>query len=161
MEIRFENEVYNLELAGHRKHLHQAVEEFVEDEERTDELMVEIDEIHELISNQDLHGLVNGYFKYSDIIFMAVEENEMLKDALESAGYKVESSNVSRSLYAVNDDGVEVRISNHKRPAVEQNGIWMEHEYEKEIIVENNIVSLNTLKNNGFSKMDKTEYILG
>ena len=79
MEIRFENEVYNLELAGHRKHLHQAVEEFVEDEERTDELMVEIDEIHELISNQDLHGLVNGYFKYSDIIFMAVEENEMLK----------------------------------------------------------------------------------
>ena len=161
MEIRFENEVYDLELAGHRKHLHQAVEEFVEDEERTDELMVEIDEIHELISNQDLHGLVNGYFKYSDIIFMAVEENEMLKDALESAGYKVESSNVSRSLYAVNDDGVEVRISNHKRPAVEQNGIWMEHEYEKEIIVENNIVSLNTLKNNGFSKMDKTEYILG
>ena len=161
MEIRFNNEVYDLELAGHRRLLHQAVEEFVEDEEWTDELMVEIDEIHELISNQDLHGLVNGYFKYSDIIFMAVEENEMLKDALESAGYKVESSNVSRSLYAVNDDGVEVRISNHKRPAVEQNGIWMEHEYEKEIIVENNIVSLNTLKNNGFSKMDKTEYILG
>lgn len=161
MEIRFENEVYDLELAGHRKHLHQAVEEFVEDEEWTDELMVELDEIHELISNQDFDGLVNGYFKYSDIIFMAVEENEMLKDALESAGYKVESSNVSRSLYAVNDDGVEVRISNHKRPAVEQNGIWSEVEHEKEIIVENNIVSLNTLKNNGFSKMDKTEYILG
>ena len=161
MEIRFENEVYNLELAGHRKHLHQAVEEFVEDEERTDELMVEIDEIHELISNQDLHGLVNGYFKYSDIIFMAVEENEMLKDALESAGYKVESSNVSRSLYAINDNGIEVRISDHKRPAVEQNGIWSEIEHEKEIIVNDNIVSLNTLKTNGFSKMDKKEYILG
>ena len=161
MEIRFENEVYNLELAGHRRLLHQEIDEFVEDKEWTDELMEELDEIHELISSQDLSGLVNGYFKYSDIIFMAVEENEMLKDALESAGYKVESSNVSRSLYAVNDDGVEVRISNHKRPAVEQNGIWMEHEYEKEIIVENNIVSLNTLKNNGFSKMDKTEYILG
>ena len=161
MEIRFENEVYNLELAGHRKHLHQAVEEFVEDEERTDELMVEIDEIHELISNQDLHGLVNGYFKYSDIIFMAVEENEMLKDALESAGYKVESSNVSRSLYAINDNGIEVRISDHKRPAVEQNGIWSEIEHEKEIIVNDNIVSLNTLQNNGFSKLDKPEYILG
>ena len=161
MEIRFENEVYDLELAGHRKHLHQAVEEFVEDEDWTDELMEELDEIHELISNQDLHGLVNGYFKYSDIIFMAVEENEMLKDALESAGYKVESSRVSRSLYAINDNGEEVRISNHKRPAVEQNGIWSEVKYEKEIIVEDNIVSLNALKENGFSKMDKTEYILG
>lgn len=161
MEIRFENEVYNLELAGHRRLLHQAIDEYVEDTEWTEELLAEMDTIHQLISNKDYEGLIDGYFEYTDCHFMAVEENELLEDALQSAGYKVESSNVSRSLYAVNDDGVEVRISNHKRPAVEQNGIWMEHEYEKEIIVENNIVSLNTLKNNGFSKMDKTEYILG
>ena len=161
MEIRFENEVYDLELAGHRKHLHQAVEEFVEDTEWTEELLEEMDTIHELISSKDHEGLIDGYFEYSDIVFLEVEENEMLKDALESAGYQVNSSNISRSLYALNDDGVEVRISDHKRPAIEQNGIWSEVEYEKEIIVEDNIVKLNVLKRNGFSKLEKTEYILG
>mgnify|MGYP001409750122 FL=1 len=161
MEIRFENEVYNLELSGHRRLLHEAIEDYVDELEMTDEVLEELELAHRLISNKDVKGLVDGCFVYSELVFLEVEENEILEEALRNAGYEVQTSRVSRSIYAINDEGIEVRISDHKRPAVEQNGIWMDHEYEKEIIVNNNIVYLNQLKENGFSKLDKVEYLLG
>lgn len=161
MEIRFENEVYNLELNGHRRLLHEAIEEYVNGLEITDEILEELELAHELISNKDVKGLIDGFFVYSELVFLEVEENELLEEALKEAGYEVQTSRVSRSIYAINDEGIEVRISDHKRPAVEQNGIYMDHEYEKEIIVNNNIVYLNQLKANGFSKLDKVEYLLG
>jgi len=158
MRVRFENEIYNLEYSSDRRILHEVIEEYVGELE--DEVLEELELAHELISNKDVKGLIDGFFVYSELVFLEVEENEMLKDALESAGYKVESSNVSRSLYAINDNGEEVRISNHKRPAVEQNGIYEKVEYEKEIITKNNIVYLRQLKEGGFSKLDKSEYLL-
>src|SRR5690625_468110 len=161
MEIRFENEVYNLELIGHRRILHEATEDYVDELAMTDEVLEELELAHRLISNKDMKGLVDGCFAYSELVFLEVEENEILEEALRNAGYEVQTSRVSRSIYAINDEGIEVRISDHKRPAVEQNGIWMDHEYEKEIIVNNNIVYLNQLKENGFSKLDKVEYLLG
>lgn len=161
MEIRFENEVYNLELRGHRRLLHEAIEGYVDELEMADEVLEELELAHELISNKDIKGLVDEFFAYSELVFLEVEENEILEEALKNAGYEVQTSRVSKSIYAINDEGVEVRISDHKRPAVEQNGIWMDHEYEKEIIVNNNIVCLNQLKENGFSKLDKVEYLLG
>src|SRR5690625_3184026 len=115
MRVRFENEIYNLEYSSDRRILHEVIEEYVGELE--DEVLEELELAHELISNKDVKGLIDGFFVYSELVFLEVEENEMLKDALESAGYKVESSNVSRSLYAINDNGEEVRISNHKRPA--------------------------------------------
>lgn len=161
MRIKFENEVYDLESRHERYLLHQATYEYTEELEWTDELEEELEEINKLISNQDYANLINRYFFESDIIFLEIEEDGLLEEALVSAGYKVESSNVSRSLYVINDDGEEVRISDHKRPAVEQNGIYTEHEYDKELIVKDNIVFGRQLRRNGFSKLDKDEYLLG
>lgn len=165
MEIRFENEVYNLELAGHRKSLHQAIEEYVNGLEITDEVLEELELAHNLISNKDVKGLVDEYFAYSNLVFLEVEENELLEEALKNAGYEVDSSRVSKSIYAVNDEGIEVRISDHKRPAIIENGMYIgEHHYEKEIITTDNIVYLRQLKEAGFSKLNKlnkSEYILG
>ena len=161
MEIRFENEVYNLELSGHRRLLHEAIEDYVDELEMTDEVLEELELAHRLISNKDVKGLIDGFFVESELVFLEVKENELLEEALRAAGYEVQTSRVSRSIYAINDEGIEVRISDHKRPAVEQNGIWMDHECEKEIIVNNNIVYLKQLKENGFSKLDKVEYLLG
>lgn len=162
MEILFEDVVYDLENRGLRKLLHQAVEEHVEGREFTDEMLDELELIHELISAKDYNGLIDGYFEHTGIIFLEVDDNDILERALLNAGYEVQTSRVSRSIYAINDEGIEVRISDHKRPAIVANGAYVgEHHYEKEIIVNDNIVYLKPLKEAGFSKLDRPEYIFG
>lgn len=162
MEILFEDVVYDLENRGLRKLLHQAIEEYVEGREFTDEMIEELELIHELISAKDFNGLIDGYFEHTGIVFMEVDDNYILERALINAGYKVETSKVSRSIYAINDEGSEVRISDHKRPAIVNNGMYIgEHEYEKEIIVKGNTIYLRQLKAAGFSKLNRPEYIFG
>lgn len=161
--IRFENEVYDLSINGLRKLLHDAVESHIDELELeySDFIFEEIDQIHELISSQDINSLIDDFWLDGDIYFSEVEQTDLLVEALIAAGYKVEKSNVSRSIYAINDNGEEVRISDHKRPAIEQNGIWSDIEYENEIIVSDNIVYLRQLHVNGFFKLNKNEYLLG
>lgn len=162
MEILFEDVIYDLENRGFRKLLHQAIEEYVEDREFTNEIIEELELIHELISAKDFNGLIDGYFEHTGIVFMEVDDNYILERALINAGYKVETSKVSRSIYAINDEGSEVRISDHKRPAIVNNGMYIgEHEYEKEIIVKGNTIYLRQLKAAGFSKLNRPEYIFG
>lgn len=163
MEIGFLSEVYDLTLAGHRKILHDVVNETFNEEvyEPTDEEYDELDEVHTFISNQDIKGLLNGYFARGELNFIEVEEDEHLLAALESNGYKVEKSLASRSLYAINDSGEEVRISDHKRPAVVEDGIYVrDHEYENELVIDGNVVNKDQLKKFGFSKLNKDEYYL-
>lgn len=163
MEIRFENEVYDLTLKGHRKLLHKAVEEYFYslDIDYID-YMDDLDEVQSLISSQDVNGLVDGFFVDGELNFFEVEQDELLADALEQAGYSFEKSNISRSIYAINDNGQEVRISDHKRPAIVQNGAYVgDHHYELEIIIKDNIVNGHQLRMNGFSKLTKNEYLLG
>lgn len=160
MEIRFENEMYDLSLNGHRKILHNVVEDAFSN--LCDVEYDDLDMIHSLISSQDVQGLVNGFFCNGDLTFMQADYSDYLVDALTNSGYSFEKSNVSRSLYATNDNGKEVRISDHVRPAIVQNGVYVgEHDYSYQIIVKDNIVSINKLKENGFSKLNKSEYILG
>src|SRR5690625_316817 len=163
MKIRFENEVYDLECRELRRALHEEVDNYVYelDAELFDEYQDDLGEIHELISNKNIDGLVDGYFFDGEVNFFTVESDELLFDALIQSGYEVEKSNVSRSIYVINDEGEEVRISDHKRPAVEQNGIYEEHEYENEIIVKENIIKLAQLKAKGINKLNKSEYLLG
>lgn len=163
MEIRLENEVYDLEIPYLRKLLHEHVENVFDKVvfEPEDEDYNDLEKIHELISAQDVNGLLKGFFCNGNIHFTTVREDEMLLNALKEAGYQVEKSNISRSLYAINDDGIEVRIADHKRPAVEQNGIWQEWEYDKEIIVKNNIIYGIRLQEVGFSKLPNKEFIFG
>ena len=162
MEILFEDVVYDLENRGLRKLLHQAIEDYVEGSEFTDEMIEELELIHNLISTKDYNGLIDGYFEHTGIVFLEVDDNYILERALINAGYKVETSKVSRSIYAINDEGIEVRISDHKRPAIVINGAYVgEHHYEKEIITKDNIVYLRQLKEAGFSKLNRPEYIFG
>lgn len=162
MEILFEDVVYDLESRGFRKLLHQAVEEYVEGREFTDEMLDELELIHELISAKDYKGLIDGYFEHTGISFYKVDDNYILERALKSAGYEVQTSKVSRSIYAINDEGTEVRISDHKRPAIVVDGAYVgEHHYEKEIIVKGNTIYLRQLKAAGFSKLNRPEYIFG
>ena len=162
MEILFEDVVYDLEGRGFRKLLHQAVEEYVEGKEFTDEMLEELELIHDLISSKDFNGLIDGYFEHTGIAFLEVDDNYILERALKNVGYKVETSKVSRSIYAINDDGIEVRISDHKRPAIVVNGAYVgEHHHEKEIIVKGDTIYLRQLKEAGFSKLNRSEYIFG
>ena len=162
MEILFEDVVYDLESRGFRKLLHQAVEEYVEGREFTDEMIEELELIHELISAKDYSGLIDGYFEHTEITFLEVDDNYILERALKNAGYEVKTSRVSRSIYAINDEGIEVRISDHKRPAIVVNGAYVgEHHYEKEIIIKGNTIYSKQLKEAGFSKLNRSEYIFG
>lgn len=162
MEVLFEDVVYDLENRGLRKLLHQAIEDYVEGREFTDEMLDELEVIHGLISAKDYKGLIDGYFEHTGIVFLEVDDNYILERALRNAGYEVQTSKVSRSIYAINDEGIEVRISDHKRPAIVVNGAYVgEHHYEKEIIVKGNTIYSKQLKEAGFSKLNRPEYIFG
>lgn len=162
MEIRFGNTAYNLDRSGFRKLLHDAVDEAAYDLELDDDMLEELEQVHALISSKNVDALLDGFFLNGHILFYPVEHDDFLKNALEEAGYKVTQSFASFSLYVINDDGEEVRISNHKRPAYERNdGLYDEHEYENEIIIKDNIVKIHDLKANGITKLTKDEYLLG
>ena len=163
MEIIFENEVYDLSLKGHRKLLHRAIEDYIDKLDiEVVEYLDELEEVHSLISSQDAKRLVNGFFMDGELCFFSVEEENLLVNALNKYGYHFEKSNASRSIYAINDNGQEVRISDHKRPPIVQNGIYItDHYYEHEIIIDGNIVPGRQLKEKGFSKLTKKEYLLG
>ncbi|SFH68482.1 hypothetical protein [Pisciglobus halotolerans] len=162
--IEFKNNIYDLSIAGLRRMLHEALdEEFynVFEDPQEDE-QEELQKAHELISAQDATKLAEHMIGY-DISFMLVKEKDMIEEVLKESGYEVEKSNVSRSLYAINDSGEEVRISDHKRPAYQVKGAvgYVEHEYEKELIVEENKVTKAQLINVGFSRLGQEEYFLG
>lgn len=158
MEIIFDNEVYDLSIKGLRKLLHREVSEFAAELYEAD--YDELEEIYNLIENEDALGLIDGFFLGGEISFYAVESNDMLITALHEAGYVAERSNISRSIYAINDNGQEVRIADHKRPAIEQNGIYTDHEYENEIIVKGNVIYMTDLQRYGFTKLNKASYLL-
>lgn len=83
-------------------------------------------------------------------------------NALQEAGYTATESNVSRSIYVINDLGNEIRISDHERPAFEVNGNYEKHEYENQIIVAGNEINSNLLIKNGFSELkENVKFYLG
>lgn len=163
--IEFQNEVYDLKMAGLRKMLHTELDEAfgiafdgVEIDEDAEE---ELQEAHDLISDQNEDGLDGFIVGLTDIQFEKIAENKMLEEALKEAGYQVESSNVSRSLYVINDENQEVRIADHKRPAFETiGGNYEDHQYENEMTVENNAVISDQLENFEIY-VEKGSYYLG
>ncbi|WP_277631538.1 hypothetical protein, partial [Atopococcus tabaci] len=140
--IKFNNELYELDMRQTRRLLHEAIDEaFNELDEPTEEMEDELQEAHELISAQDEDGL-DGFMVGYDIYLEKVQETARLEEALKEAGYQVESSNISRSLYVTNDEGEEVRIADHTRPSVATiGGNYVNHEYENELIVKENKVT--------------------
>ena len=143
--IEFKNEVYDLEMSFERKLLHEALDEAVNEYydgiEMDDDAEEEYQAAHDMISAKDESGLDGFLIGMSDISFSKVSKDELLKEALELAGYKVEKSHMSSSHYFINDEGREVRVSDHKRPPVaDASGIYHDHEYELELIVSGNTV---------------------
>lgn len=159
--IKLNNELYDLTMRQTRALLHQKLDRLVYDsEDITEEMEEELAEAHELISAQDEKALDNFMIGY-DIYLESAPENTQLEEALKEAGYKVQGSNVSRSLYVINDEGEEVRIADHKRPSAPTvGGNDVEHQYENELIVEDNKVNSEELSK--FSiELEEGEYILG
>ncbi|MBC1899085.1 hypothetical protein HCA68_15555 [Listeria booriae] len=160
--IEFKKEVYDLTLPGLRKMLHDEVNEAFNalDGEVYDGYEDELDTIQTLISNQAVIALEDGFWANGELTFTRVKENEMLVVALCKAGYKVEESNASRSIYVINDNGQEIRISDHKRPAFQTiGGSYSDHDYT-EVIVEDNTITNKLLRNNGISKLEEECYYL-
>lgn len=158
-------QVFDLNYSSDRKAFHDLVDEQSEligleeeskfDSESYDEVMEEAETIHEFISNQDGASLENECFEYFNFKLIAGS----LKDELEKAGYTVNKSNASASLY-VQVDGKEVRISNHKRPSVEVNeGQFEEHQYDVEIITDDNRLTSKQLLQAGI-QLEKEVYYL-
>ncbi|EFS02357.1 conserved hypothetical protein, partial [Listeria seeligeri FSL S4-171] len=103
-----------------------------------------------------------GFWANGEIEFLTVSETAYVLKALQEAGYTATESNVSRSIYAINDLGNEIRISDHERPAFEVNGSYEKHEYESQIIVAGNEINSNLLIKNGFSELEENvKYYLG
>lgn len=164
MLIAFKNDVYDLSISGLRRSLHTEVNDtFSElDGEEQDEYQEELETIHTLISEKNASKLEEGFWFNGEAVFSLTEAQEYLEISLKEAGYQVEVSNISRSVYVLNDQQEEMRIADHKRPAFEVNGSYESHEYAKEIIVSNNKVSSNCLRDNGLTKLEKHRtYFLG
>lgn len=159
--IKLNNELYDLSMRQTRALLHQELDRLVyELEDVTEEMEEELAEAHELISAKDETALDSFMIGY-DIYLETVSGNVQLEEALKDAGYEVQSSNVSRSLYVANDEEEEVRIADHKRPAVQTVGRnYVDHEYENELFVEDNKVSADELKRFGIY-LEEGEYYLG
>lgn len=163
--IKFKNEVYDLERNFERKLLHEALDESVieyyDGLEMDEEAEREVEEAHEAISDRNEKALDGIIIGMSDVSFEEVSQNVLLEEALKEAGYIVESSNVSRSLYVINDKNQEVRIADHKRPAAPTiGGNYVDHEYDNELIIKDNKVTSSELSRYGI-KLEEGDYYLG
>lgn len=163
--IEFKNEVYDLEMSFERKLLHEALDEAVNEYydgiEMDEDAEEEYQDAHDMISAKNESGLDGFLIGMSDISFSKVSKDELLKEALELAGYKVEKSHMSSSHYIINDEGKEVRVSDHKRPAVaDASGIYHDHEYELELIIDGTTVASSQLKKYGI-EVKEGKYYLG
>ncbi|PCZ07306.1 hypothetical protein AWL03_14435 [Listeria monocytogenes] len=162
--IKLNEEIYDLTIAGLRKALHDEVSEFFKnmDGEDHEEYGAELEEIQTLISEQDGAELEAGLWVNGELEFSSVSETAYVLKALQEAGYTTTESSVSRSIYAINDLGNEIRISDHERPAFEVNGSYEKHEYESQIIVAGNEINSNLLIKNRFSELEENvKFYLG
>ncbi len=162
--IKLNEEIYDLTIAGLRKMLHDEVSEFFKamDGEDYEEYGEELEEIQTLISEQNGVELEAGFWANGALEFITVSENSYVLNALQEAGYTATESNVSRSIYAINDLGNEIRISDHERPAFDVNGNYEKHDYENQIVIVGNEINSNVLIKNGFSKLEENViYYLG
>ncbi|EIZ7297584.1 hypothetical protein MQR51_000001 [Listeria monocytogenes] len=162
--IQLNEEIYDLTISGLRKALHDEVSEFFKnmDGEDHEEYGAELEEIQTLISKKNADDLEAGFWANGELEFSSVSETAYVLKALQEAGYTATESNVSRSIYAINDLGNEIRISDHERPAFEVNGSYEKHEYENQIIVAGNEINSNLLIQNGFTKLEENvKFYLG
>jgi len=119
-----------------------------------------LDEAYQAIDSGDEIALDNVDLWEMDIVPTIVNEEELIQSALESVGYQVTKSNHGVSLYAVNDDGKEVRISDHKRPSIVEGNVAI-YEHDEGFITPTIKVPSDKLINLGFSKLarNKTLYL--
>ncbi|HEM1009345.1 TPA: hypothetical protein U0V34_002667 [Listeria monocytogenes] len=162
--IQLNEEIYDLTISGLRKMLHDEVSEFFKnmDGEDHEEYGAELEEIQTLISEKNADDLEAGFWVNGELEFSSISETAYVLKALQEAGYTATESNVSRSIYAINDLGNEIRISDHERPAFDVNGNYEKHDYENQIVIVGNEINSNVLIKNGFSKLEETViYYLG
>jgi alkyl sulfatase BDS1-like metallo-beta-lactamase superfamily hydrolase len=150
--IKLNNWIYDLEQKYERKLLKEALDQLAYEVDHEDTEVI-LNRAAESIDNQDEDALLDTDLWELDITLQLIEKSELVANTLENAGYQVEVSNVSNSLYAINDEGREVRISDHKRPAIVEGGIAI-HEHEEGLIIDKVEVNSNVLAKVGFRKLE-------
>lgn len=117
--IKFKNEGYDLNCNVSRKFLHEAIDEMAME---IDFEMVDMDEFydwveqaHDLVSTQDEKGLDRLIDPTDEGNYFILIEAQNLMDALDNIGYDYNVSTSTKSMYIINDDEDEVRISDHKK----------------------------------------------
>lgn len=157
--IKLNDFIYSLETKYERNLLKEAISEIAWSSCQEEEIICELtEEAEKAIDNQDEVSLSNVDLWEVDVNIHIVNESEFVLNALKSVGYQVESSNISNSLYAINDEGKEIRISDHKRPAIVQDGVAI-HEHEEGLIIKGIELNSNILISEGFSKLNPNQTI--
>lgn len=160
--------VYDLNFNASRYSFHREIdeqsdyigryyEELYGSEEYYKVVMKEADLIHKFISERQPEKFIKHSFEYFE--FDLIKHN--LKEALLAAGYNVESSLASSSIY-VFLNGKKLRISNHKRPSYRPEDYidFLDHEYDKEIISETNLFTRKQLHEGGLTRLTEDKYFL-
>lgn len=155
--IKLNNWIYDLEQVYDRKLLKGDINDLAYESEIDHEVIIEIvDVAEEAIDKQDERALLDSDLWELNITIEQIDIDELVTTALRSAGYKVEESNVSNSLYAINDNGEELRISDHERPAVVEGNVAV-GEHEQGLVFKSIEVPTNTLIRAGFANLEKNK----
>ncbi|MDC3414256.1 hypothetical protein [Terrihalobacillus insolitus] len=150
--IELNGRTYDIEVKAIQKMLKSDLDELVHDLNEEVDYDV-LDEAVEAIEVGDEQALVDTDLWEMDVNPVIIEKNEIVENVLVEAGYKVTRSNHGVSLYAINDNNEEVRISDHKRPPIMQGNVPVQ-EHEEGFIVEGINVNSNDLIALGFSKLE-------
>ncbi|HGO1493131.1 TPA: hypothetical protein ACK0CK_002763 [Staphylococcus aureus] len=119
MKVYFDKSLYDLESKGQRYLLHNDVDKILNDA-YSDLMDIEYDKrlvaekIHTAISSKDVETIKCMHENAIDFEFELEIVEKDLKELLLENGYEVYESDLTFSLYVINDNGKEVRISDHK-----------------------------------------------
>ncbi|MDW0113747.1 hypothetical protein QT711_11165 [Sporosarcina saromensis] len=154
--IKLNEWIYDLTASEYeRKLLKESIDKLAYDNNpEYEELEELLEEVKSAIDAQDEEALLKSDLWEVDVNLEKVNEKELVVNTLRAAGYQVEESNVSSSLYAINDNGDEIRIADHKRPAIVE-GNFAIHEHEEGLVIDSIEVMSDVLIANGFGKLDK------
>ncbi|HDF3152208.1 TPA: hypothetical protein PEE30_002841 [Staphylococcus aureus] len=150
MKVYFDKSLYDLESEGHRYLLHNDVDKILSDA-YSDLVDIEYDKrlvaekIHTAISVKDVETIKCMHndaidFEYE---FKIVEKD--LKEILLENGYEVYESDLTFSLYVINDNGKEVRISDHKMSSYNTDCLYCK---KYEIIDKYGVINRSDLEKN-------------
>lgn len=151
--ILFKGVVYNLKYKDDQQVLSQKVFEDMRNNSKINDYFNKFNKINnQIIKGLDTELSSNELYRNEyGLNFKFVQKESILENVLRNLGYEYDKSWSSRSIYAINDKGERIRISNHKS---------IKRRYgnkERDLIFGNGIINGVELIKNGFSKINPEE----